>query len=72
MKAFDVAYEYPGCSARDTIIANSEEEAKEIVTGMTNRKPVKISGIKEVSLERVYIRDLTAGNLLRLIGGANE
>lgn len=72
MKAFEVAYECPGRSARDTIIANSEEEAKEIVTEMTTRKPVKISETKEVSLERVYIRDLTAGNLLRLIGGTNE
>lgn len=71
MKAFNVSYEYPGCSAIDIVIANSEEEASEIIIRNTNRKTV-ISAIKEVSLEKVYIRDLTAGNLLRLIGGINE
>lgn len=72
MKAFNVAYEYPGCSARDIVIANSEEEVNDIVFEMANRKNVTIKAVKEVSLEKIYIRDLTAGNLLRLIGGANE
>lgn len=66
-KAFVCHFEAPGSSGYEKVIAKDKEEALSILQNKIRGLDVEKTTIREESLDKVYIRDLTAGDIARLV-----
>lgn len=70
MNVYRVSYECNGhCCIGDTVVAQNEEEIREIIANRENGGKYRIENLKWdiKSVESTRIRDLTAGDLIRLL-----
>lgn len=68
MKAYTVNY---GCGSSynidEKVIAKDEESIEYVLSEKNQYKKIEIDKITEISLESVQLKELSAGDLLRLI-----
>lgn len=68
MKAYKVDYSTPSSfNCDEKVIAEKEEDLESILTEKNSGRKIIIKRFKEISLEEARLKELSAGDLLRLI-----
>jgi hypothetical protein len=74
MKLYEVNYDSPSSSGYDTFVLDGQSTVERVKAVMAERircnpDRITIRSCREVSLESLRVKDLTVGDLLRLIKG---